>query len=108
MAKTPWRRAESTEPIYMTPQTQSDPSWIEYLKSVDTPTLANAIEALDVRPNAEGFTPLQVRCLFPELGRMCGHAVTAHVETVTRLEPADNRRFIELYQAVEASPRSEE
>jgi len=89
----------------MTPQTQPDPSWIEYLKSVDTPTLANAIEALNLRPNAEGFTPFQVRCLFPELGRMCGHAVTAQVETVTQLEPADNMRFIELYQAVMASPK---
>jgi len=89
----------------MTLQTPHDSSWIEYLKSVDAPTLANAIEALGARPNAEGFTPLQVRCLFPELGRMCGYAVTAHVETVTRLEPADNRRFIELYQAVEASSK---
>lgn len=89
----------------MTPPIPHEPSWIEFLKSVDTPTLANAIETLRVRPNAEGFTPLEVRCLFPELGRMCGYAVTAHVETVTRLEPADKARFIELYRAVEASPK---
>jgi regulator of RNase E activity RraA len=48
---------------------------------------------------------MQVRCLFPELGRMCGYAVTAHVETVTQLEPGDNQHFIDLYKAVEASPK---
>ncbi|MCP5115218.1 MAG: RraA family protein [bacterium] len=79
--------------------------WIEYLKSVDSPTLSNAIESLDMRPREEGFTPLGVRCLFPELGPMAGFAVTAQVETVTRQEPRDNQRFIELYQAVEASEK---
>jgi regulator of RNase E activity RraA len=77
---------------------------IEYLKTVDTPTLANAVELLGVRPNHEGFTPSDVRCLFPELGRLCGYAVTAHVETISQTEPCDNMRFIDLYRAVDASP----
>lgn len=78
---------------------------LDYLKTVDTPTLSNAIELLNIRPRNEGFTPLQVKCLFPEFGRMVGYAVTAHVETVTRLEPADMLRFIDLYEALEASPK---
>jgi regulator of RNase E activity RraA len=80
-------------------------SCIDYLTSVDTPTLANAVELLGVRPNHEGFTPFGIRCLFPELGRMCGYAVTAHVETVSQTEPCDNNRFIELYEAVQCSPK---
>jgi 4-hydroxy-4-methyl-2-oxoglutarate aldolase len=83
--------------------THSD--WIDYLKSVDAPTLANAIELLNLRPRHEGFTPLDVRCLFPELGRMVGYAVTAQVETVSTSEPFDITRFTELYQLVEASPK---
>lgn len=79
--------------------------WIEYLKTVDSPTLCNAIEMLKVRPQHEGYTPLQVRCLFPELGRMCGYAVTAHVETVSTSEPFDVQQFIELYRAVERTPK---
>lgn len=75
------------------------------MKSVDSPTLANAIEALKLRPHSEGFTPLSVRCLFPEFGRMAGYAVTAHVETVTQQEPLDLNMFIELYRLVDASPR---
>lgn len=80
-------------------------SMIEYLRTVDTPTLCNAIELLNLRPRREGFTPLQLRCLFPELGRMTGYAVTACVETVTDSEPRDNRRFMELYRLVENSPK---
>jgi 4-hydroxy-4-methyl-2-oxoglutarate aldolase len=78
---------------------------IEYFKTVDTPTLCNAIELLKVRPHEHGFTPLAIRCLFPELGRMVGYAVTAQVETVTTMEPRDNRIFIDLYRAVEAAPK---
>ena len=78
---------------------------IDYLKTVDTPTLSNAIELLNVRPRSAGFTPLQIQCQFPELGRMVGYAVTAHVETVTQLEPADRHRFIDLYEALDKSPK---
>jgi regulator of RNase E activity RraA len=80
-------------------------AWIEYLRSVDTPTLSNAIEQLKVRKDHEGFTPMEVRCLFPELGRMCGYAVTAQVETYTSSEPRDNERFLELYKLVQASSK---
>ncbi len=79
--------------------------WIEYLKTVDSPTLCNAIELLKVRPQQEGYTPLQVRCLFPELGRMCGYAVTAQVETVSTSEPFEIQQFVELYRAVEKTSK---
>jgi regulator of RNase E activity RraA len=82
-----------------------DITWIEYLKTVDSPTLSNAIECLKVRPRQDGFVPLQIRCLFPELGRMCGYAVTAQVESVSKSEPFDMERFLELYRAVENSPK---
>jgi 4-hydroxy-4-methyl-2-oxoglutarate aldolase len=82
-----------------------DNAFIEYLKTVDTPTLSNAIELLNARPRAEGFTPLQIRCLFPELGRMAGYAVTAQVETVTRTGTHSIDNYIELYRMVERSPK---
>ncbi len=80
-------------------------TWIDYLKSIDTPTLINSIEELKLRPNREGFTPLELRCLFPEFGRMCGYAVTAQVESISQTEPLDLERFVELYRLVEASPK---
>src|SRR5262245_59710437 len=80
-------------------------SLIEYFKTVDSPTLANAIEALEVRPRSEGFTPCDLRCLFPELGRLCGWAVTAQVETISDTYPYDARAFPALFQAVADSPK---
>jgi 4-hydroxy-4-methyl-2-oxoglutarate aldolase len=82
-----------------------DQKLIEYLQSVDTPTLANAIELLDVCPRSEGFPSLDLRCLFPELGVMCGYAVTAHVETVTHSNPKEEEAFIQLFEAVETSAK---
>lgn len=82
-----------------------NPDLIEKLKTIDSPTISNAIETLKLRPHAEGFTPLQLRCLFPELGRMCGYAVTAHVETVTQMHPTEERIFLELFKAVGNSPK---
>lgn len=79
--------------------------WIEYLESVDTPTLINGIELLKKRPNHEGFTPVEIRCLFPEFGRMCGYAVTAQVETVTQTGAFEIDLFMELYKLVEAAPK---
>jgi 4-hydroxy-4-methyl-2-oxoglutarate aldolase len=52
---------------------------VEALRRYDTPTLANAIEELDVRPRDEGFANLDVRCMFPELGVMVGYAATATI-----------------------------
>lgn len=78
---------------------------IPYLETVDTPTLSNAIEELDLRPRSEGFAPVDIRCLFPQFGRMCGYAVTAQVETVTRMTPLDKSIFCDLFAAVDASPK---
>ena len=80
------------------PSTQT--AWLEYLKSVDSPTLSNAIELLKIRPRREGFASVQIRSLFPEFGRMCGYAVTAHVETVTQMEPFNAEGVVQLYRAI--------
>jgi 4-hydroxy-4-methyl-2-oxoglutarate aldolase len=78
---------------------------IAYLETIDTPTLSNAIEELNIRPRAEGFAPVGIRCLFPQFGRMCGYAVTAQVETVTRMTPLDKSVFCDLFAAVDGSPK---
>jgi 4-hydroxy-4-methyl-2-oxoglutarate aldolase len=82
-----------------------DSELIEYLKTVDTATLANAIELLNLRPRAEGYASLDLKCLFPEFGPMCGYAVTAHAETVTLGTPKTEEAYVELFEAVEASPK---
>jgi 4-hydroxy-4-methyl-2-oxoglutarate aldolase len=79
--------------------------WIDYLKTVDSPTLANAIELLEVRGRHEGFLPVDFKCMFPEFGRTVGYAVTAQVETMTRQEPGGADTFVELFRLVDSAPK---
>ena len=53
------------------------PTELDALRKLTTPTVSNAIELFKVRPRNQGFMSPQIRCLFPELGVMTGHAVTA-------------------------------
>jgi regulator of RNase E activity RraA len=85
-------------------ETGSETAMLDYLKSIDTPTLSNAIEALRVRPQNSGFAPLQTSCLFPEFGRMVGYAVTAQVETMTATME-DWKVFVSLFETVMHSPK---
>jgi 4-hydroxy-4-methyl-2-oxoglutarate aldolase len=82
-----------------------DASLLQYLETIDTPTISNAIERLEVRPKTSGFAPVEIECLFPELGRMCGHAVTAQVETVTESYHKTEEAFISLFESVEQSAK---
>jgi 4-hydroxy-4-methyl-2-oxoglutarate aldolase len=49
---------------------------LEFLKKVDSPTIANAIEPFEVRDRTEGFIGGRVQCQFPDLGVMVGRALT--------------------------------
>ncbi len=56
-----------------------DPAVLEALKRYDSPTLSNAIETFDVRPRDVGYTSMEIRCIFPDLGPMVGYAATATI-----------------------------
>lgn len=79
---------------------------IDQLHAIDTPTLANAIELLDVRHPITGFASAELKHLTPEHGVMCGYAVTAQVETMSaERSPLDLTRFVDLYQNLEQAPK---
>ena len=48
---------------------------IDALKTITSPSVANAIETFKVRPRQHGNVSSEIRCLFPELGPMVGYAV---------------------------------
>lgn len=50
---------------------------LDALKTITTPTAANAIETFNVRPRNQGFMSPEIRCCFPEMEPMVGYAVTA-------------------------------
>jgi 4-hydroxy-4-methyl-2-oxoglutarate aldolase len=51
-------------------------STLTFLRGVDSPTVANAIETLDVRDRRDGYIGGAVQCQFPDLGVMVGRALT--------------------------------
>jgi hypothetical protein len=58
-----------------------DEKQLEYLRSVDSPTIANAIEQLKLRDRCDGFVGGSIRCQFPELGVMLGSALTVTMDS---------------------------
>jgi regulator of RNase E activity RraA len=76
---------------------------LAFLRGVDSPTLANAIERFEVRDRTEGFIGGTVASLFPELPPMVGAALTVTM----RDEPGavkSKRGFWELFEALAAVP----
>ena len=71
------------------------------LRKLDTPTIANVLEPLDIRPRTEGFTRPEIRCIFPDLGTMAGYAVTL---TISAARPAAGLPREEYLKAVLATP----
>ncbi len=49
---------------------------LAYLRDVDSPTIANAVETFNLRDRTDGFIGGRVRCQFPDLGVMVGRALT--------------------------------
>ncbi len=69
---------------------------LDALRELDACTLANTIETFHIRLRNEGFASGALRCLFPALRPMVGHAVTVKIRgaspptgSATYLERAD-------------------
>lgn len=76
----------------------------KFLLGVDSPTIANAIELLNIRDRTEGFLPGDIQCQFPELGVMLGTALT--VEMSNRPGPvADKAGIWEMWERLEQVQR---
>ncbi len=81
------------------------PEAIEELKTIDTPTVCNAIEQFDVRGRIEGFFGMDIRCLLPELGSMVGYAITLTVDSTTPGIPRSDEVWHAWLKAMEESPK---
>lgn len=57
------------------------PAELDALRALDSCTIANSIETLRVRLRNEGFVNNTVRCVYPSLPPMVGHAVTLRVRS---------------------------
>jgi len=81
---------------------------IDELGTFDSPTIANAIEAFNVRDRTEGFASLELRCIFPNYKPVIGYAVTYTEDTASPGRRDNNEDYLnyeKLYRAIEASPK---
>ncbi len=81
------------------------PQQLAALRTIDTPTICNAIESFKVRPNTEGFLGTQIRCLFPDLGVMVGYAVTAKVDASSPAAGVSTDLYWRWLDAIYNSPK---
>lgn len=82
------------------------PELLDALAAHDTPTIANAIQSLGVRPATEGFTRPPLHAVFADLPPAVGRVVTV---TITSTEPfddpvAERDAMLPLYDAVAENP----
>ncbi len=83
---------------------QVDSELLAFLRSVDSPTISNAIENLRARDRCIGYVGGSVRCMFPELGVMVGHALTVTMDS----QPgpvADREGHGRMWEALLETPR---
>jgi 4-hydroxy-4-methyl-2-oxoglutarate aldolase len=77
---------------------------LDELARHDTPTIANAIQSLGVRPATEGFTRPPVHAVLTGVSPTIGYAVTVTITSVAGFEDAAAERdaMLPLYDAVAA------
>lgn len=77
---------------------------LDWLRGVDSPTIANAVEPFKVRDRCEGFVGGAVRCMFPDLGVMVGYALT--VTMTSQAGPPPTREgYWRMWRALEQAPK---
>lgn len=77
--------------------------YLEFLSSVDSPTIANAVERFDVRDRTVGYIGGSVRSMCPTLGTMVGHALT--VSMSSQPGPVASRDgYWRMWEALDAAP----
>ena len=80
-----------------------DEGHLAFLRGVDSPTIANAIEPFKVRDRTEGFIGGEVRSLFPEMPPMVGAALT--VTMTNAAGPiAGRENWFRMYEALAELP----
>jgi regulator of RNase E activity RraA len=77
---------------------------LDFLRTVDAPTMSNAIETVSTRERAEGYIGGETRCLFPDLGVMVGQALTVKVSNA-RGPVAGRDGYWAMWKALEQMPK---
>lgn len=78
---------------------------LDALRMFDSATIANAIEKFKVRDATDGYSSLELRCMFPELPPVVGYAVTCTDDSTTPYREGRPSLDYEFYKAIDESPK---
>lgn len=78
-------------------------SELDFLTSVDSPTVANALERLHLRDRSDGYVGGRIRCDFPELDSMVGRVLTVTVSNAIG-RTADQDGYWEFWEHLDKMP----
>ncbi len=90
---------------FSAPQSVLDQKSLDFLLSVDSPTMANAIELVSSRERTEGYVGGNVRALFDDLGVMVGQALTVKVSNPRGSVLAGRDGYYAMWDALAQMPR---
>lgn len=76
---------------------------LDAISKLDTPTIANALEELDIRPRTEGFLRPEIRCVSPVEGTVVGYAVTGLISARQKSPQALGRN--DYWDAIVSVPK---
>lgn len=76
---------------------------VAYLKSIDSPTIANAVETFKLRDRTDGYIGGSVASLFPDLGVMVGQALTVKMANPSG-DAAGRDGYWAMWEALEKMP----
>ena len=91
-------------PLPVSPDRLITPKQIEYLKTVDSPTIANAIETFNIRDRTEGFIGGGIQSIFPSPGAMVGYSLTVTM-TNEPGEVAGRERYWRMWETLAEMPK---
>jgi regulator of RNase E activity RraA len=83
----------------------STPEQLEFLRSIDTPTVCNLIEIVAPERRGSFYTTKYLHCPFPELPAMVGFAKTVTIRTREPGQGAYMQRRLDYLDYVAAAPR---
>jgi 4-hydroxy-4-methyl-2-oxoglutarate aldolase len=101
------RRITHQEPCMTEPANTSplSPAELEQLRTFDSATVCNAVEALGVRSPLEGYMGREITCFTPGLGTMVGYAVTATIDNSSPQRNPAAKGVQAFYRALAAAPK---
>jgi 4-hydroxy-4-methyl-2-oxoglutarate aldolase len=76
---------------------------LQALASIDSPTLANAMETGARHPRLGHFVGYDIRCVYPELPPSCGYAVTCRADSTTEGRTME-RGLVQLWELLARTP----